>query len=89
MCNNENTSELMKLKQKFDAISCSDCDMPYCDIKCTILSEYELNHLEKIADEFAIGFAEWRVNDWVHDERWTKISDTKELLEIYKKEKGL
>ena len=42
-----------------------------------------------IADEFAIGFAEWRVNDWVHDERWTKISDMKELLEIYKKEKGL
>jgi hypothetical protein len=40
-------------------------------------------------DEFAIGFAEWRVNDWVHDERWTKISDTKELLEIYKKESNL
>ena len=40
-------------------------------------------------DEFAIGFAEWRVNDWVHDERWTKISDTKELLEIYKKEINL
>ena len=45
--------------------------------------------LETIADEFAIGFAEWRVNDWVHDERWTKISDMNELLEIYKKEKGL
>jgi hypothetical protein len=44
-------------------------------------------NLEKIADEFAIGFAEWRVNDWVYDERWTKISDIKELLEIYKKEK--
>ena len=43
----------------------------------------------KIADEFAIGFTEWRVNDWVHDERWTKISDTKELLEIYKKECNL
>ncbi len=40
-------------------------------------------------DEFAIGFAEWRVNDWVHDERWTKISDTKQLLEIYKKESNL
>ena len=44
---------------------------------------------ENIADEFAIGFADWRVNDWVQDERWTKISDLKELLEIYKKEKGL
>jgi hypothetical protein len=56
---------------------------------------YDYNHLElaeeceKVAEEFAIGFAEWRVNDWVHDERWTKISDMKELLEIYKKEKGL
>jgi hypothetical protein len=40
-------------------------------------------------DDFAIEFAEWRVNDWVHDERWTKISDTKELLEIYKKEINL
>jgi len=44
---------------------------------------------EKIADDFAIGFAEWIVNDWEKDERWTKISDTKELLEIFKKEKGL
>lgn len=47
------------------------------------------NKCVKIAEEFAIGFAEWRVNDWVHDERWTKISDIKELLEIYKKEKDL
>jgi methyl coenzyme M reductase beta subunit len=47
----------------------------------------ERDTLLKQRDEFAIGFAEWRVNDWVHDERWTKISDIKELLEIYKKEK--
>jgi hypothetical protein len=45
--------------------------------------------LVKIFDVYAIEFAEWRVNDWIHDERWTKISDMKELLEIYKKEKGL
>ena len=42
-----------------------------------------------IADEFAIGFAEWIVNASVHNERWTKISDIKKLLEIHKKEKGL
>jgi hypothetical protein len=45
--------------------------------------------LEIIADEFAIGFAEWIFNDWLADERWSKISDEKELLEIYKKEKEL
>lgn len=37
---------------------------------------------EKIADDFAIGFAEW-LSDWHTKER------LKELLEIYKKEKGL
>jgi hypothetical protein len=52
-------------------------------------SGYREKQIQKEKDEFAIGFAEWRVNDWVHDERWTKISDIKELLEIYKKEKGL
>ena len=44
----------------------------------TILEKYE-----KIADEFAIGFAEW-ILDWPED--WHRIE---ELLEIYKKEKGL
>jgi len=76
----------MTLKEKFSLINCSDCDMPYCEIKCTILKPSELNHLEKIADEFAIGF-----NDWVNVNAYkfpTKIT-TQELLEIYKKEKGL
>ena len=43
---------------------------------------------EVIADEFAIGFAEWLVirynEDIIYDEYTTK-----ELLELYKKEKGL
>lgn len=40
---------------------------------------------EKIADDFAIGFAEWLF------EHYNIIScyDKRELLEIYKKEKGL
>jgi hypothetical protein len=38
----------------------------------------------KIADEFAIGFAEWCL-----DENHIILNDGKELLEIYKKEKGL
>ena len=38
----------------------------------------------KLADEFAIGFAEWLIK------RETKYFESlKELLEIYKKEKGL
>jgi hypothetical protein len=72
----------MTLKEKFDVISCKDCDMPYCEIKCTMLSEYELNKLEKIADEYAIEFFHWYENEMDKNR-------IKELLEIYKKEKGL
>ena len=45
--------------------------------------------LEKIADDYAIEFAEWLRTDWTCDERWSKITDSKELLEIFKKERGL
>jgi hypothetical protein len=48
-------------------------------------------------DEFAIGFAEWLVsNCYCEDDHWwlikvsgDVIKTSKELLEIYKKEKGL
>jgi hypothetical protein len=40
-------------------------------------------------DEFAIGFAKWLVENDLYDEILLKVSDAKELLEIYKKEKGL
>jgi len=59
------------------------------------------NKCEKVADEFAIGFAEWKDKNCylvmgseslfyvrdneIHDDAYT----TKELLKIYKKEKGL
>jgi hypothetical protein len=49
---------------------------------------------EQEADEFAIGFAEWcrtiidRVGVLEYKRKWINLS-TKELLEIYKKEKGL
>lgn len=87
----------MTLKEKFNKISCSDCDMPFCDIQCTMLSEYELNHLEKIADEFAIGFAEWvdKLEEklpylGIYEFQMRFGSKTfKELLEIYKKKKVL
>jgi hypothetical protein len=93
----------MTLKEKFKLINCSDCDMPYCEIKCTILKPSELIKLEQIADEFAIGFAEWLNkgkfsqygNSWINPKLpknskgdWVFFT-SKELLEIYKKEKGL
>jgi hypothetical protein len=50
----------------------------------------------EITDEFAIGFAEWKdkfideVADWKQDGVYLKNRfSTEELLEIYKKEKGL
>ena len=86
----------MTLKEKFKVLNCTDCDMPYCDIKCTILSTRELETLEKIADDFAIGFAEWCVirkvsffDDTLQgmiftvDLYKTKYT-TKEILQIYK-----
>ena len=54
--------------------------------------------LEHIADEFAIGFAEFSINYNYHPThkvwiRYDKLASekfsTKELLEIFKKEKGL
>jgi hypothetical protein len=76
----------MTLKKKIDCISCSDCDMPYCDIKCTRLSEYELSVLEKIADDFAIEFAVWLV-ERVAGEKGLILQ--RSVLEQFKKEKKL
>ena len=75
----------MTLREKFDELSCNDCDMIYCDIKCTMLSENELDRLEKITDEFAIGFAKW----FIQHKDFNKSKTTNQLLEIYKKDKGL
>lgn len=87
----------MTLKDRFKVISCSDCDMPYCDIKCTNLSEHELDKLEKIADDYAMEFA-FFVGEHIYssysDGTWSNdFGDenltTKQLLEIFKKQKGL
>jgi hypothetical protein len=43
----------------------------------------------ELAEEFAVGFAEWLIENDLYDEILLKVSDAKELLEIYKKEKGL
>lgn len=78
----------MTLKENFDSISCNDCDMPFCEIKCTMLSDSELNKLEQIADDYAIEFFDWCNELRMHGKGYYENS-TKQLLEIFKKEKGL
>lgn len=52
--------------------------------------EKNANECEKIADEFAIGFAEWYEEEILAKGDFNMIEKPKkELLEIYKKEKGL
>jgi hypothetical protein len=90
----------MTLKEKFKVLNCTDCNMPYCDTKCTILSTRELETLEKIADDFSIGFAEWSSYKYKYlsNKGWFATTyqlemgifkTSKELLEMYKKEKSL
>lgn len=51
--------------------------------------DYWVIELEQTADEFAIGFTEWCVkNELFYSIQYGRI-ETKSLLEIYKKEKGL
>lgn len=66
----------MTLKEKFDSL---------VPIEFGGMQEPLLTECEQIADEFAVGFAEWLHDEWIDDERWSKITDPKELLEIYKK----
>jgi len=43
------------------------------------------NECYEVAEEFAIGFAEWAIKKEYHIDIWVKNNSTKELLEIYKK----
>ena len=52
------------------------------------LSEAFSNEIEKLTDEFAIGFADW-VRVCKLKQRPYDFDNIKELLEIYKKEKDL
>jgi hypothetical protein len=82
----------MTLKEKFGILELDD---PYI-----FMCESDTEKCEQIADEYAIGFAEWTCGRYIklhsvwvgiytdqrNKENW---KTTKELLEIYKKEKGL
>jgi hypothetical protein len=84
----------MTLREKF--IKCRNKLNQYYVLPITDDAE----QLEKISDDYAIEFAEWCDNDyfrmgntniWSHTTDWEdnlKFT-TKELLEIFKKEKGL
>jgi hypothetical protein len=74
----------MKLKQKFAKASRKCFNGNYYIIP--IIEDAEI--IEKIADEFAIGFAEWLVIRYNEDIIFDEYT-TQELLEIYKKEKRL
>ena len=50
------------------------------------MNEKQANHCEKIADEFAINFVDW--SDSLDIGEWSGKT-IKELLQIYKNEKGL
>jgi hypothetical protein len=75
----------MTLKEKFEEIKIVVEDrnlrLQYIDEKNNCI-----NLCEKIAEEFAIGFAEWAI---YYSFNGMYSDDVKELLEIYKKEKGL
>jgi hypothetical protein len=73
----------MKLKEKFKSLNTNFGSN-------TKYYHHNLKKCEKIADEYAIEFAEWylKVSE-KYDSHLKLKEDTTELLEIYKKEKGL
>ena len=84
----------MTLRERFQQWFINDEDEHYEGMVETVAIEHE-----KIASEFAIGFADWldtlkpyqRVSFWSKNGEYKgKFDmDNEQLLEIYKKEKGL
>jgi hypothetical protein len=68
----------MKIKERF--IKCKNKYDEYYILP--VIDDAE--QLVKIADDFAIGFAEYLFNNYINDERHA-LENPKELLEIYKK----
>jgi hypothetical protein len=66
----------MKLKEKFWAL------LPLYNVNNNKSIE-----CETIADDYAIEFAEWMLESYIENN--DKIASTKELLEIFKKGRGL
>ena len=74
----------MTLKEKLEV---EIMDLP---IMSEVIDDIGKN-LEYVADDFAIGFVEWKdkisSSDLIYSSKYAKTNQ--ELLEIYKKEKGL
>ena len=75
----------MTLKEKF----CKVMVYPFSEYKeqMKVIKEENSTELEKIADEFAIGFAKWYCCKRILS-TYSPSKGTKELLEIYKKGSG-
>jgi hypothetical protein len=70
----------MTLKQKLKSFAMDNHIEKY--------AEHNAKELERIADDYAIEFSEWCVdNELFYSIKYGRIN-TKELLEIFKKEKG-
>ena len=76
----------MTLKEKFDKVMV----YPFSEYKeqMKVLKEENSSEYEKIADEFAIGFADW-IRVCKMKGRGYDFDNIKQLLEIYKDEKDL
>ena len=68
-----------------DKLQVEIMDLPIMD---EVIDDIGTN-LEYVADNFAIGFAEWLNGLDINDDVLQKHISTKQLLEMYKKEKGL
>lgn len=70
-----------KLRKKIKELNCKGCDIAYCEEKCTMFSELELDKHEQITDDFADKFFDWaNVNAYKYPTKTT----TAELRQIFK-----
>jgi len=53
------------------------------------ITDYQADIIVERADDYAIEFAEWKDEARLYNEEVYSMKSTKELLEIFKKEKGL
>jgi hypothetical protein len=74
----------MTLRERFQQWFINDEDEHYEGMVETVAIEHE-----KIADDFAIGFTDWCIENEVFYAIKFGRMQTKAILEIYKKEKGL
>ena len=75
----------MTLKENFEQWFINDEEDEHYE---GMVDKVAIEH-EKIAEDFAIGFAEWCIESEGKEYNKYKYRNRKELLEIYKKQKGL